>query len=100
MADIQYQCDDMRKGAEAIRKIANQYRTASKEFETEFLTAIAAWQGQSHERMQDFITGPVNDYLNRTIPDLIEAFAQLLEWNANTMESADEQIASSIPTAL
>ena len=40
------------------------------------------------------------EYTRDTIPQLLKALAELLEANADQMESADHQIAENIPTSL
>ena len=74
------------------------YKNAASTFSTDFTTAIAGWEGTSKDKMSTFISGTVNTYISETIPDLLNALAELLDANADQMESADEQLAENIPS--
>ena len=100
MADIVFKYPEMREAVESIRDIASRYRNIASNLEGEFISAISAWEGESKDRMQQFISGPVMEYTRDTIPQLLEALAELLAANADQMESADRQIAENIPTSL
>ncbi len=97
MADIVFRYQEMRAAADNIREIANRYKSAAATFETDFLAAIAGWEGESKEKMQKFISGSVMDYTRDTVPQLVTALAELLDANATQMENADRQIAENIP---
>ena len=97
MADIVFRYQEMRAAADNIREIANRYKSAAATFETDFLAAIAGWEGESKEKMQKFISGSVMDYTCDTVPQLVTALAELLDANATQMENADRQIAENIP---
>lgn len=97
MADIIFRYVEMRNAATEIQNIAASYKTAGQTFETNFLTAIQGWEGDSKEKMQKFITVTVNEYTQKTVPQLLEALAALLNANADQMEKADNQIAQNIP---
>ena len=101
MADrIVFRYPEMGKAAEDIRGIANRYSSAANTFVSEFDDAIKEWEGASKDKMKTFIDVPVKEYINDTIPKLLEALAQLLEANAKQMEDADNQISENIPTSL
>jgi len=101
MADIVFRYPEMRNCASTIRNdIISGYTSAANTFQNNFASATSAWEGDSKDKMQAFITGPVNDYMVKTIPEMLEALAALLEFNADSMEKADAEIASNIPTSL
>ena len=101
MADIVFRYSEMQTCANTIRDtIKAGYTSAASTFQDDFAQAIGSWEGDSKEKMQQFISGPVNEYMATTIPELLEAFAQLLEFNAKSMQDADRQIADAIPTSL
>lgn len=97
MADIIFKYDKMTAAAANIRTIAGQYKTAATTFENDFVTAIAGWEGESKEKMVKFISGSVKDYTEVTVPQLLNALAELLDANAQQMKNADAQIAENIP---
>lgn len=100
MADIVFKYPEMRKAVEDINGVAARYKTTATTFESDFIASIKDWEGESKDAMQKFISGPVMEYARDTIPQLLEALAQLLASNADQMESADHQIAENIPTSL
>ena len=100
MADIVFKYPEMQSCVAKIREIKSGYASAASKFQSDFSGAISAWEGDSKDKMQQFISNPVNDYMAKTIPDLLEAFAALLEFNAKSMQDADRQIADAIPTSL
>lgn len=97
MADIIFRYVEMRNAATEIQNIATKYKAAGATFESDFVAAIGGWEGESKEKMQKFITGTVNEYTQKTVPQLLEALAALLNANADQMEKADNQIAQNIP---
>ena len=101
MADsIVFRYPEMRAAANEVRNIGTSFKTAANTFQSDFAGAISAWEGESKDKMMNFISNPVNEYLGTTIPELLEALAQLLDFNADQMEKADQQIAEAIPTSL
>lgn len=101
MADIVFRYPEMRSCATQIKNdIVNGYTGAANTFQNSFAAATSAWEGESKDKMTTFITGPVNEYMTKTIPELLNALAELLEFNATSMENADAEIASNIPTSL
>lgn len=100
MADIVFKYVEMRQAVQSIKEISNQYKTAATNFENDFISAISGWEGESKTKMQQFVSGPVMEYTRDTIPQLLNALAELLAANADQMESADRQIAENIPTTL
>ena len=100
MADIVFRYPEMRQAANEITALAAKYKSAATTFESDFIAAISDWEGESKDKMQKFISGPVMEYTRDTIPQLLEALAQSLEANATQMENADHQIAENIPTSL
>ncbi len=97
MADIVFRYPEMRQAATDIRTLAGRYKATAANFETDFLSAISGWEGESKDKMQAFISGTVKEYTHETVPKLLEALAQLLEMNADQMEGADHQLAENIP---
>lgn len=95
-----FRFDQMRSTANEIRKIGEKYGSAANEFSSDFVNATKDWEGASKEKMTAFITGSVHEYLNATVPRVLDALAELLENNANEMEKADQQIADAIPKSL
>lgn len=100
MADIVFRYVEMRQAVSDIKGIAAKYKTLATNFESDFISAISDWEGESKNKMQQFISGPVMEYTRDTIPQLLEALAELLAANADSMESADQQIADNIPSSL
>ena len=100
MADIVFKYPEMRQAVEDIKGIAARYKSTATNFEGDFIAAINDWEGESKDKMQQFISGPVMEYIRDTIPQLLEALAELLAANADQMESADRQIAENIPSSL
>ena len=100
MADIVFKYPEMRQAVEDIKAIAARYKSAASTFESDFIAAINGWEGESRDKMQQFISGPVMEYISDSVPQLLEALAELLSANADQMESADHQIAENIPTSL
>ena len=97
---IKYNFDEMRNVAGQIDGIAESYRQAASKFQSDFQDATAAWEGASKDKMQAFITGAVNEYMSKTVPEVVTALAELLRANADQMEKADQQIADNIPSDL
>ncbi|MGN0537452.1 MAG: WXG100 family type VII secretion target [Acutalibacteraceae bacterium] len=100
MADIVFRYPEMGKAVSDIQTLATQYSTIAKDFEQEFLAAIASWEGDSKDKMQAFINGAVMNYMDTTISKLLNGFAELLQANIDQMSKADTEIASNIPTTL
>ncbi len=100
MADIVYRFDEMRNAATKIEDIAGRYKTAAATFQREFAEATSGWEGASKDKLTAFITGPVNDYMDTTVPSIVTALAALLNADAEQMEKADQTIADNIPESL
>ena len=98
MADIVFRYVEMRQAASDIRAIAARYKSVATTFESDFIGAISGWEGESKDALQKFISGSVMEYTRDTIPQLLEALAELLDANATQMENADRQIAENIPS--
>ncbi len=100
MADIVFKYDEMRTAVTQIADIASRYKSASDKFQSDFAEATASWEGASKDKLTAFVTGPVNEYMGTTVPNMINALSELLKSNAEQMESSDQQIADSIPSSL
>lgn len=98
MADIVFRYPEMRTAAGEIKTLAGKYKTAAASFESDFLSAISGWEGESKDALKRFISGSVMEYTRDTVPQLLEALADLLSANADQMENADRQIAENIPS--
>ena len=96
MADIVFKYDEMNTAVTQIKDLASQYRSAAGTFESDFLSAIGSWEG----KMSSFISGPVKEYMDTTVPKLLESLADLLQSNISQMQKADQQIAENIPATL
>ena len=96
MADIVFKYDEMNTAVTQIKDLASQYRS----FESDFLSAIGSWEGDSKDKMSSFISGPVKEYMDTTVPKLLESLADLLQSNISQMQKADQQIAENIPATL
>ena len=94
---IRFDYVKMRTAANTIRDISKDYSTAATTLESNFTSAISSWEGESHDAMVTFISVPVMDYMNKAVPQLLNALAELLDANADQMEKADAQIAEQIP---
>ena len=100
MADIVFKYDEMNAAVTQIKDLASQYKSAADTFESDFLSAVSGWEGDSKDKMSSFISGPVKDYMATTVPKLLGALADLLQSNISQMQKADQQLAESIPTTL
>ena len=90
MADIVFKYDEMNTAVTQIKDLASQYRSAAGTFESDFLSAIGSWEGDSKDKMSSFISGPVKEYMDTTVPKLLESLADLLQYFANAeSRSAD-----------
>ena len=92
MADIVFKYDEMNTAVTQIKDLASQYRSAAGTFESDFLSAIGSWEGDSKDKMSSFISGPVKEYMNTTVPKLLSlwliCFNQIFPANAES-RSAD-----------
>ncbi|MEE0954239.1 MAG: WXG100 family type VII secretion target [Eubacterium sp.] len=100
MADCVYKFQEMKNAAASIRSIAENYKNAANTLESDFISATNEWQGASKDAMKNFISGPVMEYTRDTVPQLLNAFADMLDADAEQMSSADTQVAENIPTSL
>ncbi|MBP5267499.1 MAG: WXG100 family type VII secretion target [Ruminococcus sp.] len=100
MADIVFRYDEIRNAASQIADIAQRYKAASDKLQEDFIAATNAWEGTSKDKMTGFIAGPVNEYIGKTVPDLVNALSELLNANADQMEKVDQELADNIPTSL
>lgn len=97
---IRYDSERMREVAKQVQDMATQYSSTASQFENNFDSATAEWEGASKDKMLVFVEGPVSKYLNDTVQQVLEALSTLLEENANQMEEADEELANAIPDSL
>lgn len=100
MADIRYDYEKMTQACAKIRELGTSYQQAGQKMVDDFATAISSWEGDSKDKMSTLMNGAVKDYVTKSIPDALEALAQLLEQNASNMQNADNGIADQIPQTL
>ena len=100
MADIVYRFTEMRAAAAQIEVIAARYKAAAAAFQKDFADAVTGWEGASKDKISTFISGPVNEYMDSTVPSIVMALAALLNADADQMEKADQAIADNIPESL
>lgn len=101
MADaIRYDYEQMKSAANSIRQKAESYRAEGTTFVSNFNGATAAWEGDSKNQMYSFINGAVNDYLTKSVPEMLNALAELLDKNAEQMKKTDEEVSKSIPQTI
>jgi len=100
MADITFKYEGMQQAVEEIQALAGRYGQEAATFESDFISAISSWEGDSHDKMVNFIQSPVHEYIAETIPQLLNSFAELLQENITQMQKADQQIAENIPASL
>ena len=97
---IRYDSERMMSVAREVQAMTSEYSAAANQFNNQFESATAEWQGASKDKMLVFVEGPVAKYLTDTVPQLLEALGKLLEENARQMQEADEELANSIPDSL
>ena len=101
MADMRFNYTAMSNASTQIRNtIKTAYVNAGNKLVDDFQAAISEWQGESKEHMETLMAGAVKEYLTKSIPDALEALANLLDENAKQMHNADNEIANQIPTTL
>ncbi len=59
MADIVFKYPEMRQAVTDIEGIATRYKSIASTLEGDFIAAIKDWEGESKDKMQQFISGPV-----------------------------------------
>lgn len=101
MADkITFNYEQMAGAVSSIQELARSYQSAASSFADDFTSSVSEWEGETKDQMVNFINGPVTEYTGTTIPEIINALAQLLQDNIDQMKNADQQIAGSIPSSL
>ncbi len=101
MADaIRYDYEQMRNAANTIRQKADDYSSLGGQFVSSFDSATANWEGDSKNQMSSFIDGAVNDYLTKSVPEMLRALAELLDKNAQQMQNTDQEVSKSIPQTI
>jgi len=101
MADaIRYDYGQMQSAANTIKEKAEAYKTAGSQFVSSFNDATVNWEGDSKNQMSSFINGAVNDYLTKSVPEMLNALAELLEKNAQQMQNTDQEVSKSIPQTI
>lgn len=75
------------------------YTAAAQAFKTAMDTAIAPWTGESKEKFTALLNGTVYPHLERSVPDMVTAMADVLRDNASAMSQVDASIAQQIAGA-
>ena len=97
---IVFEYEKMQAAATKIKGISAQYVEAATTFQTSMQNAMTGWEGDSQVKFNALITNSVIKHMNKTIPELVTALADLLDSNAQSMQKADAEIASKIPDSL
>ena len=100
MAAIIFRYPEMESAASQLNNLAGQYRQAAGALMQQMEVAIQPWEGASKDRFNQFVQGSVNEYMSQTVPQIVEALAHMLSTNAQHMQQADAEVASSLPTTL
>ncbi len=101
MADIVFKYGEMAKTANDLRNTcADEYTAAANKFLTDFIETAKPWEGASKNKMIQFVTAAVNEYMGKAVPEMIKALADVLDSNAKQMKETDEAIAENIPSSL
>ncbi len=97
---IVFDYDRMNATVGEIQAIAEEFKSAATQLESDFQAATSGWEGDSKEKMNALISGAVMSYARDDISTLLNGLAELLKANADQMANADQQIAASIPQSL
>lgn len=83
-----------------IRGLATKYSEAAQTFQTSMAAATNGWEGTSKDKFTEFVTGPIKTHMGTNVPQMVKGIATLLENNASSMKSADDQVGNKMPTTL
>lgn len=100
MADIIFKYPEMDQAAKQIDNIANNYRQAATNFLMQMDNATMGWTGASREAFMNYVNTTVKDYIENTIPQVVDGLAAMLRANAEQMQSVDEEIAQQIRNSM
>ncbi len=101
MADkIVFDYEKMNSAVTAIKNLANQYTTASNTLQSALNAATDGWEGSSKASFMQFVNGPVKNFMDTSVPEMVNGIATLLDNNATAMQNADAQVANNMPTKL
>jgi hypothetical protein len=97
MADIVINYTYMAQQVEKLQELAAQYKAKGKAFNTAYNAATADWTGATKDAMKKFVDTTVKNYMEESVPGVLNGLANLLDANINQFSNADAQIASNIP---
>lgn len=102
MADrITYPFTTMSSVQGQIESLANDtLKSAGTTLVSELDSAMSEWEGDSKAQMQALVDGSLNDMVTTQIPQAVEALAQILESNIQSMQGTDGNVKDAIPTSL
>jgi len=100
MAAIIFRYPQMQTAASQISNIAERYRQAANTLIQQMDSAIMPWEGESKNRFYQYVMGPANEYISKSVPGAVEALAEMLNENARFMQETDRDVANSLPTTL
>lgn len=100
MADIVFKYTEMQQCVDNIKEIAVKYRAAATTLQSDFESAINGWEGDTRDKMQQFMGGAVREFTEQNVPGLVDGLAALLQANIDQMKKADQTLAENIPTTL
>lgn len=100
MADIIFNYPQMQAAVQQINQYAQQYQAAANTLKQAIESSTEAWTGASKDKFKMFMDGAVYEYTSKSIPAVAEALAELLKQNAEQMQTADSELAASLPSEL
>lgn len=101
MADhIVFRYPDMETTADKIDGYAKEYLEAANTFKAAMQAATESWEGVSKQKFTGLVEQSVYNYMSKSVPEMVNGLATLLRKNAETMSSADDEIAKKIPDSI
>jgi len=100
MADIVYRYPEMKTAMTDVDNYASQYKTAAETLESDILSAITNWEGESKDKFVSFLIGAVKEHLQVNIPAIVGVVAREIETSADEMSKTDADLAANIPQSL
>ncbi len=96
MADIVYRYPEMELAAVDVDNYAEEYKKAAETLETEILSVISNWEGESKDKFVAFLTGTVKEYIHENIPQVVRIISAEIRQSAEYMSKTDSQLADNI----
>lgn len=100
MADIIFKYSDMATTVNELKGYALEYKNAASVFLNTITEAMSPWEGASKNKFANLLNGDVKEHIEVTVPQVVEALAEMLKANADQMKATDDAIAESIPSNL